>query len=275
MCKYCERRKDIRFGWEQPALYEDSKQAPFGDRLSGNMGDDWEARIHDYQTAAPELVITSKDMASYLWGNGVASLYLPVYYCPVCGRKLGRTEKAPEDPEDPGNRHVQDMLKEGAYIMYFEYQYCTETQKQHNKCIYKVMGKAQSTETGEMMAVYQEMCPPYKAFVRPVSMFRQKVDKVKYPDCIHHYQFVPFYGPLPENQEKLRLAVKMATSDINSNRLTELSDIIPDIEDRMADCTGTAFHVLQEEVARAIVSVPDEKLDHYIKHIGKRTKGDR
>ena len=29
-------------------------------------------------------------MANLLWGEGVASIYIPIYYCPVCGRKLGK-----------------------------------------------------------------------------------------------------------------------------------------------------------------------------------------
>jgi len=41
---------------------------------------------HDYQTATPELILTCP---GYFNGEGVGSIYIPIKYCPECGRKLG------------------------------------------------------------------------------------------------------------------------------------------------------------------------------------------
>lgn len=90
MCMYCERRKDIAFGWDQPKLpYHNQKD--LSANLSGNVLDNenWDGAIHDYQTACPELILTCP---GYFNGKGVGTIYIPEKYCPECGRKLGKAE---------------------------------------------------------------------------------------------------------------------------------------------------------------------------------------
>lgn len=87
MCMYCERRKDVKFGWEQPKLpYH--KQEDISANLSSNVldSDEWEGEIRDYQTACPELLLTNPN---YFNGEGCGTIYIPIKYCPECGRKLG------------------------------------------------------------------------------------------------------------------------------------------------------------------------------------------
>lgn len=97
MCMYCERRQDVKFGWKQPCFCDENWEHPsdtIQDSVSSNLNingnPDWEARVYDYQTSTPELILTSKNIAKELWGDGVASIYIPIHYCPVCGRKLGK-----------------------------------------------------------------------------------------------------------------------------------------------------------------------------------------
>lgn len=97
MCQYCERRTDRKFGWDQPPFCDENWRHPsdsIKDTISSNLNvdgeSDWEARVHDYQTATPKLILTSKRFAEALWDDGVASIYIPIHYCPVCGRKLGK-----------------------------------------------------------------------------------------------------------------------------------------------------------------------------------------
>lgn len=88
MCMYCERRKDIKCGWEQPKLpYHNQKDILAN--LSGNIleNEKWDGVIHDYQTASPTLILTCP---SYFDGEGVGTIYIPIKYCPECGRKLGK-----------------------------------------------------------------------------------------------------------------------------------------------------------------------------------------
>ena len=88
MCMYCERRTDIKFGWEQPKLPYHSNNLNKG-RLNGNVleNEKWDGVIHDYQTATPELILTCP---GYFNGEGVGAIYIPIKYCPECGRKLGK-----------------------------------------------------------------------------------------------------------------------------------------------------------------------------------------
>lgn len=87
MCMYCERRTDIKFGWEQPKLPYHN-QEDISANLTGNVleNEKWDGAIHDYQTACPELILTCP---GYFNGEGVGTICIPIKYCPECGRKLG------------------------------------------------------------------------------------------------------------------------------------------------------------------------------------------
>lgn len=87
MCQYCERRQDIKFGWKQPDLPYHSNVP--GTKLSGNIADFdlFEGHIFDYQTSQPQLVLTCN---GYFDRDGVGTVYIPIKYCPECGRKLGK-----------------------------------------------------------------------------------------------------------------------------------------------------------------------------------------
>ena len=100
MCVYCERNPKYKYGWNQPSLCDENwKHSPnsITDKISSNLNingePDWEARIYDYQTTTPNLIITSENIAKALWDSGVASIYIPIHFCPVCGRKLGKKRK--------------------------------------------------------------------------------------------------------------------------------------------------------------------------------------
>lgn len=100
MCMYCERRADVKFGWKQPCFCDENWEHPsdtIKDSVCSNLNvggtPDWEARVYDYQTSTPELILTSKNIANALFGGGTASIYVPIHFCPYCGRKLGKENK--------------------------------------------------------------------------------------------------------------------------------------------------------------------------------------
>lgn len=76
-CKFCNRRTDVKFGWEQPPL----------ENVIGNVVNELEVKVvvHDYKTTTPQIIITSKKFFT----NGIATIYIPIHYCPICGRRLG------------------------------------------------------------------------------------------------------------------------------------------------------------------------------------------
>lgn len=46
-----------------------------------------------YKTACPELVLACP---GYFGGGGIGTIYIPIKYCPECGRKLGKDENCDE-----------------------------------------------------------------------------------------------------------------------------------------------------------------------------------
>lgn len=55
--------------------------------------------------------------------------------------------------------------------------------------IYQVRELAKHSETGEDMVVYQGMYSPFQVWVSPLSMFLDRVDHEKYPECRQQYRF--------------------------------------------------------------------------------------
>ena len=54
---------------------------------------------------------------------------------------------------------------------------------------YLVLDIVINSETDEEMVVYQALYEDGKRYVRPISMFIDKVDKKKYPNCLQEYRF--------------------------------------------------------------------------------------
>ena len=55
--------------------------------------------------------------------------------------------------------------------------------------LYKIVGEAEHTETGEMMMVYQALYGDMRLYVRPLAMFMGETDHDKYPDIKQKYRF--------------------------------------------------------------------------------------
>ena len=93
MCMYCERRKDIKYGWKQPSIPIYDENSPNNEfSVMGNIVEKtMNVVIHDYQTSQPKIIVTSSELATAVFGGngGVATIYIPANYCFVCGRKLG------------------------------------------------------------------------------------------------------------------------------------------------------------------------------------------
>lgn len=90
--------------------------------------------------------------------------------------------------------------------------------------LYQIRCLAKHTETGEMMVVYQAMYDTFEIFVRPLSMFMEEVDHVKYPDVKQKYRFALLDASEPETAEPTKEPVSEVVSEKKE------ADAKPDME---------------------------------------------
>ena len=74
----------------------------------------------------------------------------------------------------------------------------TVTDKTSQQYLYKIVGIANHTETGEQLIIYQpvsgmmDKAAGFDFYVRPLEMFMSEVDHEKYPDIKQKYRFELF-----------------------------------------------------------------------------------
>lgn len=73
--------------------------------------------------------------------------------------------------------------------------------------LYQIRCLARHSETGEMMVVYQAMYDKFEIYVRPLAMFMEEVDHVKYPDAVQKYRFELLQDMDSEEEEPVPAAV--------------------------------------------------------------------
>lgn len=87
-------------------------------------------------------------------------------------------------------KHMRS-IREGSIVRHFKHEHCPHP----DWYIFKVLGFATHTETGESLVVYQalydsdELDVHYGIYCRPVKMFFSRVDHNKYPEYTQQYRF--------------------------------------------------------------------------------------
>ena len=80
------------------------------------------------------------------------------------------------------------LMVPGTIVTHFKY-HDTKEGDVLNKYIYRIIGSAIHTETGEKLMVYQQLYAPFKLYARPYDMFMDEVDKERYPEAKQKYRF--------------------------------------------------------------------------------------
>lgn len=105
MCMYCERNgRD----WEQmpPLPYMEQDRKAGQSAVTGNMISPHATTVfvRDYRSKQPELVVLDRSFFVKYYNDpaGIGTVYIPIKFCPECGRRLGgsgsgKVENLPED----------------------------------------------------------------------------------------------------------------------------------------------------------------------------------
>lgn len=89
--------------------------------------------------------------------------------------------------------------------------------------LYQIQCIAYHSETGEEMVVYQALYGDYKYYVRPLSMFMEKVDKVKYPNARQEYRFEEFNSSQAKEHETCLTSKEDLVSESSSSLKESIS----------------------------------------------------
>ena len=77
----------------------------------------------------------------------------------------------------------------GDIVKHFKRELISDEERAVNKYLYKIIGVAEHTESGESLMVYQALYDDFRIYARPYDMFTEKVDRDKYPDVKQEYRF--------------------------------------------------------------------------------------
>ncbi|MBP3758610.1 MAG: DUF1653 domain-containing protein [Firmicutes bacterium] len=81
------------------------------------------------------------------------------------------------------------IFKPGDIVRHFKRETLGEEDLRANKYLYEIVGVAIHSETREEMMVYRALYDDGGMYVRPLQMFMEEVDHVKYPEIKQKYRF--------------------------------------------------------------------------------------
>ncbi len=82
----------------------------------------------------------------------------------------------------------------GDLVRHFKWELLSAEEQQTDRYLYRIIGRARHTETGEELMIYQALAAPQQLYARPLAMFLSEVDHQKYPDVKQKYRFERISG---------------------------------------------------------------------------------
>ena len=83
-------------------------------------------------------------------------------------------------------------IRIGDIVKHFKWEMLSDEEKKQNKYIYQIKAIATHTEDGCLLVIYQALYFPFEIYARPINLFCEEVDHIKYPDIRQKYRFEKF-----------------------------------------------------------------------------------
>ena len=84
---------------------------------------------------------------------------------------------------------MEREFKPGDVVRHFKRETLTPEEINANMYLYRIVGQAEHTETGEKLMCYQALYGDGKICARPLEMFMSEVDREKYPEIKQKFRF--------------------------------------------------------------------------------------
>lgn len=114
--------------------------------------------------------------------------------------------------------------------------------------LYEIVTLAEHSETGEMLVIYRALYGEWKIYARPLAMFMEKTDKIKYPDAIQEYRF------------ELQSVDKQQTTDAEQ-QTENMEQQAVSTEKQATNIEQQAADTNQQEITQAATEVEECTLD--------------
>lgn len=100
--------------------------------------------------------------------------------------------------------------------------------------LYRVMAIAKHSETGEELVIYEAQYGDHQVYARPLPMFTEMVDRMKYPDARQQYCFEPVQEDNQQETEEMNID-PMVLEFLEADTFEERLNILHGLHARITD----------------------------------------